>query len=105
MQTVKITLADNGVIKTVLDDNINSAGEIFESTTLYDFEVQSNKIKFIKELCIDIGLTLGNTKSKHQIKIIEDWGDDYIATNAEKLEKIQRLEMQLKELIASTNIK
>lgn len=102
MQTVKITLADNGVIKTVLDDNINAAGEIFESTTLYDFEIQSNKIKFIKELCIDIGLSFGNTKNKHQIKVIEDWGIDYIPSDAEKLEKIERLEKQLKELIAST---
>ena len=89
MQTVKITLADNGVIKTVLDDNINSAGESFESTTLYDFEVQSNKIKFIHELCMDIGLSFGNSKSKHQIKIIEDWGEDYNSSNEEKLEKIE----------------
>jgi hypothetical protein len=101
MQTVKITLADNGVIKTVLDDNINSAGESFESTTLYDFEIQSNKIKFITELCIDIGLSFGNSKNKHQIKIIEDWGVDYNPTHEEKLEKIERLKIQLKELTAS----
>ena len=35
MQTVKITLADNGVIKTVVDDNINSAGESFENFTAF----------------------------------------------------------------------
>lgn len=101
MQTVKITLADNGVIKTILDDNINSAGENFESTTLYDFEIQSNKIKFINELCMDIGLSYGNSKNKHQIQIIEDWGIDYNPTNEEKLEKIEKLKIQLKELVPS----
>lgn len=101
MQTVKITLADNGVIKTVQDDNINSGGESFESTTIYDFDNKSSKVKFIKELCVDIGLSFGNSKNKHQIKIIEDWGVDYQPTDAEKLEKIERLEKQLKELNAS----
>ena len=98
MQTIKITLADNGVIKTVLDDNINSAGESFESTTIYDFDNKESKIKFIKELCIDIGLSFGNSKNKQQIKIIEDWGVDYIPTESEKLEKIDKLKKQLKEL-------
>ncbi len=101
MQTVKITLADNGVIKSVIDDNINAAGEVFESTTVYDFESQATKIKFINDLCLDIGLSFGNSKSKHQIKIIEEWGKDYIPTDSEKLEKIEKLELQLKTLKAS----
>jgi septum formation inhibitor MinC len=101
MQTVKITLADNGVIKTVIDDNINSAGEGFESTMVYDFEIQSNKIKFITELCVDIGLTFGNSKNKRQIQIIEEWGVDYLPSDKEKLEKIEKLEKQLKLLKAS----
>jgi len=99
MQTVKITLADNGVIKTILDDNINSAGESFESTTLYDFENHSTKIKFIKELCIDIGLTLGNSKNKQQIQITEDWGVDYTPNESEVTEKKERLTNQLKKLM------
>lgn len=95
MQIIKITLADNGVIKTVLDDNINSAGESFESTTIYDFDNKESKIKFIKEICIDIGLTFGNSKNKQQIKIIEDWGVDYMPTVSEKLEKIDKLKQQI----------
>lgn len=101
MQTVKIVLADNGVIKTVIDDNINSAGELFESTIIYDFANKESKIKFIKDLSVDIGLSFGNSKAKNQIKIIEDWGVDYKPTDAEMLEKIERLEEQLAELNAS----
>lgn len=98
MQTVKITLADNGVIKTVVDDNINSAGESFESTTVYDFDDAAAKLRFIHELCVDIGLSFGNSKSKHQIKVIEDWGVDYIPTTEEKLEKIKKLEKELNRI-------
>jgi hypothetical protein len=98
MQTVKITLADNGVIKTVVDDNINSAGESFESTTVYDFDDATAKLRFIHELCVDIGLSFGNSKSKHQIQVIEDWGKDYIPTNEEKLEKIKKLEKELNRI-------
>lgn len=98
MQTVKITLADNGVIKTVIDDNINSAGESFESTTVYDFEDSTAKLRFINELCVDIGLSFGNSKSKHQIKVIEDWGPDYVPNSEEKLEKIKSLKRELDRL-------
>lgn len=103
MQTVKITLADNGVIKTVTDDNINAAGESFESTTIYDFDNKNSKIKFIKDLCIDVGLSFGNSKSKQQIKVVEDWGADYNPTQSEKEEKIKALEFQLKKLKAIKN--
>lgn len=99
MQTVKITLADNGVIKTVLDDNINAGGESYESTVVYDFGDQISKIKFIEDLCIDIGLSFGNSKSKNQIKIIETWGVDYIPTNKDKTEKIEALKSDLKRLL------
>jgi len=34
MQIVKLQLADNGIIKTVIDDNINGGGETYESTTV-----------------------------------------------------------------------
>jgi len=98
MQTVKLTIADNGVIKTIFDDNINSAGESFESTIVYDFEDPIAKTKFIHELCLDIGLSFGNSKNKNQIKVIEDWGVDYKPTASEKLEKIKKLKGDLKSL-------
>jgi hypothetical protein len=98
MQTVKITLADNGVIKTVCDDNINAAGEKFESTIVYEFDSVSNKIKFIEDLCIDIGLSFGNSKSRDQIKISTEWGPHYKPNPKEALEKISKLQVKLEEL-------
>lgn len=98
MQTVKIALADNGVIKTVCDDNINAAGEKFESTIVYEFDTISDKIKFIEDICLDIGLSFGNSKSRNQIKISTDWGPHYKPNPKEALEKISELQVKLEEL-------
>ena len=38
MQEITLKIADNGVIKTVTDDNINAAGEKYESVIVYDFD-------------------------------------------------------------------
>ena len=88
MQTVKITLADNGVIKTVVDDNIN----------VYEFDTNEDKIKFIEELCMDIGLSFGNSKSKNQIQVSLGWGTHYKPNPKEALEKISNLQVQLDTL-------
>lgn len=103
MQQVKIQLADNGVIKTVIDDNINGGGESYESTTVYEFDTNSNKIRFIEELCVDIGLEFGNSKSKTQIQIHSDWGEHYKPSAKEIDFKIKNLEYRLKELQESKN--
>lgn len=98
MQEIRISLADNGVIKTVIDDNINGAGESFESTNVYEFNLITNKIKFIEDLCIDIGLELGNSKSKSQIKIQTGWGDTYQPTETEIETKIQKLQADISRM-------
>lgn len=98
MQKITLNIADNGVIKTINDDNINGAGEEFESTIVYDFTEMQNKLNFIKELSIDIGLEFGNTRSRHQIQLQTGWGRDYEPTPAEAAEKIKELKAQIKEL-------
>ena len=103
MQQIKIQLADNGVIKTVVDDNINGGGESYESTTVYEFDTNANKIRFIEELCVDIGLEFGNSKSKSQIQVTDGWGEHYQPTQKEADFKIRNLEIQIKEIQAKSN--
>jgi len=103
MQAIKIQLADNGVIKTVKDDNINGGGEVYESTNVYEFDTYTDKVKFIEELCTDIGLEFGNSKSKSQIQVRVDWGDTYSPTDSEIDFKIKNLELRIKELQALKN--
>ena len=95
MQTISLKVADNGVIKTVNDDNINAGGELFESTVVYDFETIENKIKFIEDICIDIGLSFGNTRNKNQISVNSGWGDNYVPSKKEALEKIKSLQNKI----------
>lgn len=98
MQKITLTLADNGLVKSVYDDNINGAGEAFESTVVYEFDSVENRIKFIEELCIDIGLELGNSRSGNRILIHQGWGPDYEPTQDETNNRIKELEGQLARL-------
>ena len=99
MQNIRLELADNGIIKIVEDDNINAAGEVYTSVTVYDFESSNateSKINFINDLILDSGLELGNSKDKNQIKISVGWGDEYQPSKTEIEEKIKALKSDLK---------
>ena len=72
MVTIVLDIADNGVVKVLEDDNINGAGESFISKTIYDFGDDGdfkNRIKFLKELCLDIGLQTGNDIDKKRLNM------------------------------------
>ncbi len=99
MQKISLELADNGVIKKIEDDNINAAGETYESIVVYEIEKNNNnKIKFINEVCLDVGVDFGNSKSKNQIKVIEDWGDNYRPTVPEIKNKLETLNSEIRKL-------
>lgn len=97
MQKILLEIADNGIIKTVTDDNINAAGEVFESKVVYDLEsgdVVSTKLNMLYELSEDMGMELGNSKQPDQIKMIADWGDSFIPQIEDKAE----LELRIKNI-------
>ena len=99
MQNIRLELADNGIIKIVEDDNINAAGEVYTSVTVYDFESSNSiesKLNFINDLILDSGLELGNSKVKNQIKKSVEWGDEYQPSKTEIEEKIKELKGDLK---------
>ena len=100
---IKITLesADNGVIKTVVDDNINGAGERFESKTVYDLNLNddshSQTIKFFYELCEDLGIDTGNKFSKNNLYLKTDWGKSYTPTISDLKSRIGLLTSELQQ--------
>ena len=100
MIKIKLESADKGVIKTVVDDNINGAGELFESKTVYVLEQNntnhSHTIKFFYELCEDLGIDTGNKFSKNNLILSTDWGKSYCPTQSELKLKIQLLDTELK---------
>ena len=94
MQEITLKIADNGVIKTVTDDNINAAGEKYESVIVYDFDKGTDdRLNFIKDICID-----GNSKQSNQIKVVTEWGTNYSPSAIETKHKIQTLQTKIKEL-------
>lgn len=103
MQKITLQIADNGVIKTIYDDNINGAGEEFESTIVYEFETIENKIKFIKDLSVDIGLEFGNSRSQNQIRVHSGWGDHYAPTPDETEKRIKELKSEISRLSEHTD--
>lgn len=103
MISVVLEPADNGLIKFIQDDNINAAGESFESRMVYDFTgelSQKTKVKFIKDLCLDLGIDLGTQIDQNQIKLTIDWGDLYQPNQKEIDKKIKGLEQELEKLRA-----
>lgn len=109
---IKITLemAQNGVIKTIFDDNINGAGEMFENKTVYEIEDNGeiddydSAIRFLIEMCDDLGIVTGNKRDKKVLRFNVEWGEGYEPNKKEIEEKIKTLELDislLKEYLKS----
>jgi len=100
MITISIEPADNGVIKFLIDDNINGGGEEHVARRVYDFEGSSgriNQVKFINDLTLDLGLETGTDLDRDKLTISLDWGAQYTPTQDELKNKVKFLEAQVKK--------
>jgi len=109
MVSISLELADNGVIKTIKDDNYNGAGELYEGKRVFEIDVDpthEKKLEFIYSLCRDLGLDLGNDFSNNVLKFDIGWGNDYNPTVDELEKKVNLMKAEMK-LLTSTlkNIK
>ena len=101
MLSIAIEPADNGLIKTLLDDNINGGGEEFESRSVYEFEgphKRPNQIKFINDLIFDLGLDVGTELDSDLLQVKRDWGTKYVPSASELKNRIQSLEKEIDKL-------
>ncbi len=101
MITISLEPADNGLLKFLIDDNVNGGGEEYTSRTVYEFEGiagRANQIKFLKDLILDLGLTTGSDLDKDKIVIKSEWGTQYKPNEAELKNRISQLEKELKRL-------
>ncbi|MDA9263018.1 hypothetical protein N9P49_01055 [bacterium] len=100
MITINIEPADNGVVKFLLDDNINGGGEEHVARRVYDFECSSgryNQVKFLNDLTLDLGMEIGTDLDVNKVSIQLGWGNLYTPTQPELLKKIESLERDLKK--------
>lgn len=103
MVTIKLELAENGVVKTIEDDNINGANAPFQSKKVYELSEDStnsyiNTINFIVELIDDLGLDIGNSYSPEMLTFDIDWGDKYKPSLEELKEKAKILKEETSTL-------
>lgn len=96
-----LDIADNGVVKTVIDDNSNGAGGSLETKTVYDFSNDikfKRKMEFFYDLANDLGINTGNNFEKNTLTMSLDWGKNYTPTKAEILKKIKSLNIKISAL-------
>lgn len=106
MTTVSIEPADNGVIKYVIDDNVNGGGEENMSRFVYDLEKdkdRSNLVDFIQNIILDLGLETGSELDKNVLTIKTEWGVKYNPSIKETKERISQLEAEIKRLSNQLN--
>lgn len=106
MITISIEPADNGVIKYVIDDNVNGGGEEHVSRVVYDLERdedRSNLVNFIQDLILDLGLETGNELDKDMLSVKTEWGTKYNPSIKETKERISLLEAEIKRLSTQLN--
>jgi hypothetical protein len=101
MITISIEPADNGVLKFLIDDNVNGGGEEFTSRTVYDFEGlagRANQVKFLKDLILDLGMTTGSELDHDKVVVKTEWGTQYVPSETEIKSRIAALEKELNRL-------
>jgi|TARA_B110000967_G_scaffold199149_1_gene233187 hypothetical protein len=101
MLSIGIEPADNGVIKTLVDDNVNGGGEEFESRQVYEFDgpmKRSNQAKFLKDLVFDLGLDIGTQLDPDAVTINIGPGQQYVGSEHEIKNRIQVLSKEIKRL-------
>ena len=101
MIKILLDIASNGVIKTVTDNNINGAGDIFERKSVYNFEDDESfekRMHFLYELCEELGIETGNKYDKDTLIFAVDWGENYMPTLQEVNNRIKEISSELKEL-------
>lgn len=101
MVNINLESADNGIIKTITDNNINGAGAKLESKKVYDFTddiYHKKKIIFLYNIAEDLGLEIGNKYQANNLKMSIDWGVSYNPSVNEIKQKIAILSTDLDKL-------
>ena len=101
MITIKLEIATNGIIKTIIDDNYNGADELNEWKTVYETDGDSSKgfentIAFLSDLSGDLGIDLGNKYSSEVLSFSVNWGSHFEAEERHLKDKIKELSEELK---------
>ena len=101
MITIQIEPADNGLVKFLIDDNVNGGGEEYTSRVVYEFDgvaERANQVKFLRDLVLDLGMSTGSDLDGNKVVIKTDWGTQYNPNQVELNKRISELKKELKRL-------
>jgi hypothetical protein len=103
MITIKLEIASNGVIKTVTDNNYNGAGSKHENRTVYVTDNDkstgfSETIRFLYDICDDLGINLGNKFDESVLNFELGWGHKYEPSLEQVKGLVKETSKNLKEL-------
>jgi hypothetical protein len=102
MIKIKLSNAENGVIKTITDSQYNGADQSVEITKVYEInedEFYFDKISYLLlDISKDLGFDLGNQFDREQLSFSIDWGEKYLPSLEEVDEKIKDLKDEIKIL-------
>ena len=104
MYQIILEKAENGLIKTLIDDNANGNGTIQEQKLVYELKNDgdiSTTIKIIMDLCQELNLPVGNVNTAAQLHHFVTWGQNYKPTVAEVKDRIAGVEKELARLQGS----
>ena len=101
MISIQIEPADNGVVKFLIDDNVNGGGEEYTSRIVYDFDGylgRQQQAKFLNDLILDLGLSTGSDIDRDKLEIKLEWGKGYKPTSTEIKARVSQLQKEIKRL-------
>jgi hypothetical protein len=101
MITIQIEPADNGMVKLLIDDNVNGGGEEYTSRMVYDFDGYlgtKKQFKFLNDLILDLGLNTGSDIDRDKLEIKLNWGGKYTPTETEIKQRVTQLQKEIKSL-------
>ena len=103
MIKIQLTNADNGIIKTITDNQYNGADQSIDIVKVYEIDEDSEQyfdklIEVLTDISRDLGLDLGSNFDSEQLVFDVDWGLSYLPTEEEVNEKIKSLKEEIKEL-------
>lgn len=103
MRKIVLEPVDNGIIRTILDDNIDGIGTKFEEKKIFILNDSiDNTEHFINSLISDLGLYTGNPNDKSILQLEKRYSENYNLTNEERLMERKALTVKLNKLKVKT---
>ena len=97
-----IETVDNGIVETIVDQNYDGAGKVFEHKKIFKItDSVEDTENFIKALIDDLGLYTGGLADKYNLSIDRYFGQNYIPTKEDKQDvtnECKKLAMKINKL-------